>query len=85
MSFTTTERRRELCNLLRAAGFKVRMHSYQYFIRGAKFVCVLILHPHWQTATLHRIRWNLDESVRAVRDIARLVKTLDPELAIEVV
>ena len=85
MTFTTPERRRELCNQLRAAGFKVRMHSYQYFIRGAKFVCVLILHPHWQTATLHRIKWNLDESVQAVRNIARLVKTLDPELAIQIV
>jgi hypothetical protein len=85
MSFTTTERRRQLCTLLRATGFKVRMHSYQYFIRGEKVVCVLILHPHWQTATLHRIKWNRDESVRAVRVIARLIKTLDPELAIEIV
>jgi hypothetical protein len=85
MSFTTTERRRQLCILLRAAGYRVRMHSYTYFIRGDKFVCVLILHPRWQTATLHRIKWNLDESVQAIRGIARLVKTLDPELSIELV
>ena len=61
------------------------MHSFQYFIRRDKFVCILTLHPHWQTATLHRIKWNRDESVRAVRDVARRVKTLAPELAVEIV
>ena len=85
LSFTSTERRLQLFTLLRANGFKVRRHSYQYFIRGRKFVCVLILHPLWHTATLHRIKWNLYESSRAIREIARLVKSLDPGLTIEIV
>ena len=82
--FTSIEKRAILFNLLRKCGFKVRMHSYQYFIRGKKFVCIAHAHPMWNFITLYKIKWNIEESEKAIEKIVKIIKTLDPKIRIKV-
>lgn len=39
--------------------------------RGKKFVCIVVLHPRWSSATVHRIPWNMEESEKAVERISK--------------
>lgn len=39
-AFDSVEKRREFFYRIIGDGFRVRMHSYEYFIRGKKFVCI---------------------------------------------
>ena len=79
------EKRREFLYSIIKNGFKVRMHSYEYFIRKEKFVCIVILHPQWNSATIHRITWNMKESERAAEGIAKILKEVDPTIEVAIV
>lgn len=67
------------------SGFKVRMHSYEYFIRRKKFVCVVVVYPEWNSATIYKVKWNIEESERAVENIVKILETLEPKLKIEII
>ena len=73
-AYDSVEKRREFLYRIIGDEFKVRMHSYEYFIRGKKFVCIVVLHPQWNFATVHRIPWNIEEPEKAVEKILREVE-----------
>jgi hypothetical protein len=83
--FASAEKRRELLYALLRGGFQVRMHSYEYFIRRGKFVSMVVLNPTWNLARIRLVRWNLEESIRAAKEIEMVLRGLDPGVRIEVV
>lgn len=83
--FASLENRRKLLFRLQKAGLKARMHSYEYFMRKNRFVCVLVLSPTRSLATLYEVRWNRIEAKEAVDGISKLLKEMDPTIRIEYV
>jgi hypothetical protein len=67
------------------AGFKVRMHGYEYFVRDRNFVAIIVLNPLWNSARVYEIPWNLEESRVAINVILGLIREIDPRISIEVV
>jgi len=61
------------------------MHSYEYFIRKKRFVCVLVLSPTRNSATIYEVKWNRIEAEEAVDEISRLLKEMSPTIKIEYV
>ncbi len=61
------------------------MHSYEYFIRKRRFVCMLVLSPTQRLATIYEVRWNRREAEEAVEEVSELLKEMDPEIRIEYV
>lgn len=61
------------------------MHSYEYFIRGRKFVCILVLSPFWNSARLHLIPWNLEESKAAVEIVSEILLEIEHGIKVEVI
>ena len=84
-AFDSSEKRRKFFYRIIDEGFKVRMHSYEYFIRGSKFVCVVVLYPQWNSATIHRIPWNMEESEKAVERILEILREFEPAIEVEVI
>jgi hypothetical protein len=85
LAFNSVEKRGELFYRIISEGFNARMHSYEYFVRGKKFVCIIVLHPLWNSATIHHIPWNIEESEEAVERIAGILREMEPTLTVEVV
>jgi len=83
--FALVENRRKLLFRLQKAGLQVRMHSYEYFIRRKRFVCVLVLSPTRSLATIYDVGWNGIEAKEAVDEISKLLKEMDPTIRIEYV
>jgi hypothetical protein len=81
--FTFPEKRMELLYLLQRNGYKVRMHSYEYIVRGRKIVSTIILSPEWNSAKIRCIKWNLEESLQAIKRIEAMIRSLDPNIKIE--
>jgi len=82
-ALASAEKRRELLYALLHAGFQVRMHSYEYFIRRGKFVSIVILSPTWNTAKIKLIGWNLKDSAESAKEIEIILKGLDPGIGID--
>jgi len=61
------------------------MHSYEYFIRKRRFVCVLVLSSTRSLATIYEVRWNRIEAKEALDEISKLLKEMDPIIRIEYV
>lgn len=83
--FASAEKRRELLYMLLHIGYQARMHSYEYFIRKGEFVSIVVLNPTWNLARIKLIRWNLDDSIKAAKDIETILKNLDPGIKIYIV
>jgi len=81
--FASLENRRKLLFRLRKAGLQARMHSYEYFVRKKRFVCVLVLSPTRNSATIYEVRWNRTEAKEAADQISKLLKEMDPTITIE--
>ena len=82
--FASLENRRRLFRL-QQAGLQARMHSYEYFVRKKRFVCVLVLSPTRSLATIYEVRWNRAEAKEALDEISKLLKEMDPKIRIEYV
>lgn len=82
--FHRLEKRLELHQRLRERGYRVRMHSYEYFIAARKFVCFLVLNPQWSSAEIYRMKWNLEEAEDAALDISEILTEMDPSTKITV-
>lgn len=82
--FEAQEARFKLLNLLRRSGYGVRMHAYEYFIRGNHFIAFIHLKPSEGLAIIRGFRWNLDEFKNNVENLKRLMKLIDPNIRIEV-
>jgi len=82
-AFASAEKRRELLYALLHAGFQVRMHSHEYFIRRGKFVSILVLSPAWNMAKIKLIGWNLMDSIESAKEIEIILKGLDPGIKID--
>jgi len=83
--FASLENRRRLLFRLQKAGLQARMHSYEYFIRKRRFVCVLVLSSTRSLATIYEVRWNRIEAKEALDEISKLLKEMDPIIRIEYV
>jgi len=83
--FASLENRRKLLFRLQKAGLQARMHSYEYFIRKKRFVCVLVLSPTRSLATIYEVRWNRIEAEEAVDEISKLLNEMDPTIRIKYV
>jgi len=83
--FASLENRRRLLFRLQQAGLQARMHSYEYFVRKKRFVCVLVLSPTRSLATIYEVRWNRVEAKEALDEISKLLKEMDPKIRIEYV
>lgn len=84
-ALASAEKRRELLYALLRGGFQARMHSYEYFIGRGEFVSIVVLNPEWNLARIRLIRWNLEKSIEAAKEIEIVLKGLDPDIGIEVV
>ncbi len=82
--FADSKKRLELLYRLQRRGFKVRLHSYEYFVREKGFVTILVLYPAEGVATLRRIPWNREASEKAASVISGLLKEMDPSLVVQV-
>jgi len=83
-AFALAEKRRELLYALLRAGYRARMHSYEYFIiKGGKFVSIVVLSPTWNMAKIKRIGWNYRDSTESAEDIEIILRELDPGIRIE--
>ena len=71
--FDSAEKKRELFYRLTEMGFKVRMHSYEYFVRANKFVCIIVLNSFWKAARLYTLPWNIEESKRAINTVSATI------------
>jgi len=83
--FASLENRRRLFFRLQKAGLQARMHSYEYFIRKKRFVCVLVLSSTRSLATIYEVRWNRTEAKEAIEELSKLLKEMDPKIRIEYV
>jgi len=81
--FASLKNRRRLLFRLQEAGLQARMHSYEYFIRKKRFVCVLVLSSSRSLATIYEIRWNRTEAKEAIDEVSKLLKEMDPTIRIE--
>jgi len=54
--FASLDNRRKLLFRLQRASLQARMHSYEYFIRKNRFVCILALSPTRNSATIYKAR-----------------------------
>ncbi len=81
--FALLENRRKLLFRLQKAGLQARMHSYEYFIRKKRFVCVLVLSPTRSLATIYEVGWNRAEAKETVDEISKLLKEMDQTIKIE--
>lgn len=83
--FNSAAKRREFFYRLIEKNFKARMHSYEYFIRAQKFVCIVVLNPLWNAARLYTIPWNIEESKHAIKTISEMIQKIDPSIKITVI
>ena len=83
--FASLESRRKLLFRLQKAGLQARIHSYEYFIRKSRFVCMLVLSPTQRSATIYEVRWNRREAEEVVEEISKLLKEMDPAIRHEYV
>ena len=61
------------------------MHSYEYFVRANKFVCIIVLNPLWNAVRLYTMPWNIDESLQAIGTVSEMIREIDPEVKITVI
>jgi len=61
------------------------MHSYEYFVRANKFVCIIVLNSLWNAARLYTIPWNMEESKRAINTVSATIQGIDPSIKIAVI
>lgn len=83
--FASLENRRRLLFQLQKAGLEARMHSYEYFVRKKRFVCVLVLSSTRSLATIYEVRWNRTEAKEAIDEVSRLLREMDPTIMVEYV
>ena len=82
--FEAQEARFRLLNLLRRSGYGVRMHAYEYFVRGKRFIAFIHLMPSENLAVIRGFRWNLAEFQSNVGNLKRLLRLIEPNVKIEV-
>lgn len=82
--FVFPENRLRLLHRLQAEGLQVRMHGYEFFVRGRLFVCTLSILPQYGLFIVRRIPWNREESEDAVKRIFEIIKAMDPKVEVRV-
>ncbi|MEM1569465.1 MAG: hypothetical protein QXM89_05555 [Candidatus Bathyarchaeia archaeon] len=81
--FESQTGRLKLLNSLREEGYGVRMHAYEYFIRGKHFIAFIQLMPSRNLAVITGFKWNEEEFKRNFGRIVALIKRIDPTIVVE--
>jgi hypothetical protein len=81
--FESQTGRLKLLNLLKGEGYGVRMHAYEYFVRGRYFIAFIQLMPSRNMAIITGFKWNEEEFKRNLNKIIGLIKRIDPTIAVE--
>lgn len=81
--FESQADRLRLLNLLIKEGFGVRMHAYEYFVRGRYFIAFIQLMPSQNLAIIMGFKWNEEEFKRNLDRIVASIKQIDPTITIE--
>jgi len=81
--FESQTGRLKLLNLLKREGYDVRMHAYEYFVRGRYFIAFIQLMPSRNMAVITGFKWNEEEFKVNVGKIVELIKHIDPTITVE--
>lgn len=82
-TFESQTGRLKLLNSLKDEGYGVRMHAYEYFVRGRYFIAFIQLMPSHNLAVVTGFKWNEEEFKRNFNKIVALIKRIDPTIAVE--